>query len=57
MANSLTSASISSPDLTSARSPETIRALRGAQGADSSSKKIDSAARSFESLLVGHWLE
>jgi len=31
--------------------------LRNAQAAGGDPKRIDKAARNFESLLVGHWLE
>lgn len=55
MPNSLTSTPANSQDLNSARSSEAVQTLRTAQAQDP--KKIDKAARNFESLLVGHWLE
>ena len=55
MPNSLTSLPANSQDLSSARSSEAVQTLRAAQAQDP--KKIDKAARNFESLLVGHWLE
>ena len=46
----------SDQELSLARTSESAQALRAAEeGPDR--KKIDTAARSFESLLVGHWLE
>jgi Rod binding domain-containing protein len=47
----------SGQDLNSARSLQEVRSLRGAGVPGANSTKIDKAARSFESLLVGHWLE
>jgi Rod binding domain-containing protein len=44
-------------NLDSARSSEAVQTLRGAQTAGNDPKKIDKAAKNFESLLVGHWLE
>lgn len=44
-------------DLTSARSSQAVQSLKGAQAKGTNPKKIDAAARNFESLLVGHWLE
>jgi Rod binding domain-containing protein len=57
MANPLTTAPANSQDLNSAQSSQAVQTLRGAQAPGTDSKKIDKAARSFESLLVGHWLE
>lgn len=51
----LTSTPVSSQDLNTARGADAVQTLRRAQGQDP--KKIDKAARNFESLLVGHWLE
>jgi len=42
--------------LSQAEGARAVRALRGAQGEDKSAK-IDKAARDFESILVGQWLE
>jgi Rod binding domain-containing protein len=46
-----------SQNLNSARSSEAVQTLRGAQTGATDPKKIEKAARNFESLLVGHWLE
>jgi Rod binding domain-containing protein len=57
VANLLPSPPTNSQELNSAQSSQAVRTLRGAQAPGTDSKKIDKAARSFESLLVGHWLE
>ena len=57
MPNPLTTAPTNSQDLNSAQSSQAVQTLRGAQARGTDPKKIDNAARSFESLLVGHWLE
>jgi Rod binding domain-containing protein len=44
-------------NLDTARSSQAVQTLRGAQSAGTDHNKIDKAARNFESLLVGHWLE
>jgi Rod binding domain-containing protein len=44
-------------DLSSAQGSAAIKTLRGAQAPGADPRKIEKAARSFESLLVGHWLE
>jgi Rod binding domain-containing protein len=46
----------SNPSLNQAEGGQAIRALRGAQSQDTSAAKIDKAARDFESILVGEWL-
>jgi len=43
------------PSLNQAESGQAVRALRSAQS-QTSSAKIDKAARDFESILVGEWL-
>jgi Rod binding domain-containing protein len=57
MANPISSTSTNTEDLNSARSSEAVQTLRGAKAPGTDPKKIDKAAKSFESLLVGHWLE
>ena len=57
MPNLVTSASTGSQDLNSAQSSQAVKTLRGAQVKGSDPKKINEAAKNFESLLVGHWLE
>ncbi len=57
MPNLVTSASTGSQDLSSAQSSQAVKTLRGAQVKGSDPKKINAAAKNFESLLVGHWLE
>jgi Rod binding domain-containing protein len=44
------------PSLNQAEGGQAIRALQGAQAAGANSAKIDKAARDFESILVGEWL-
>ncbi len=44
-------------NLDSARGSEAVQTLRRAQAAGNDPKRIDKAAKNFESLLVGHWLE
>jgi Rod binding domain-containing protein len=44
-------------NLDEARSSQAVQTLRGARSASTDPNKIDKAARNFESLLVGHWLE
>lgn len=48
------SPALSNQSLNQAQGGQAVRALRGAQG---DSGKIDKAARDFESILVGQWLE
>lgn len=57
MSDSTISKATSSQDLTTARSSEAVGVLHRAEATGSSREEIDKAARSFESLLVGHWLE
>lgn len=57
MTNLLNINSANGQNLDSARSSEAVQTLRGAQTAGSDPKRIDKAAKNFESLLVGHWLE
>ena len=45
------------PGLNQAQAPQAIRGLRGAQSDPGNAAKIDKAARDFESILVGQWLE
>jgi Rod binding domain-containing protein len=46
----------SNPSLNQAEGGQAVRALRSAQSQATSSAKIDKAARDFESILVGEWL-
>ena len=46
----------SNPSLNQVEGGQAIRALRGVQSHGASSAKIDKAARDFESILVGEWL-
>jgi Rod binding domain-containing protein len=55
--NPLSSATSNSHNLDTARSAEAVQTLRGAQTPGTKSAKIEKAAKNFESLLVGHWLE
>ena len=57
MTNPLSSATSNSQNLDTARSTEAVETLRGAQTPGTKSAKIEKAAKNFESLLVGHWLE
>ncbi len=57
MPNLLTSAPGNNQDLNSSQSSQAVQTLRGAQTPGTDPKKVDKAAKSFESLLVGHWLE
>ncbi|MFZ3264124.1 MAG: hypothetical protein WA172_08990 [Terriglobales bacterium] len=57
MPDLLTSAPSNSQDLNSAQSSQAVQTLRGAQTPGTDPNKVDKAAKSFESLLVGHWLE
>ena len=43
--------------LNQAQGGQAVRALRGAQADTKDPSKIDKAARDFESILVGQWLE
>lgn len=56
MTNMLTTNS-TAQNLDSARGSEAAQALRGAQTGGRDPNKIEKAARNFESLLIGHWLE
>ena len=49
-------ASVATQDLNSGRGEQTARLLRS-QGKTGDSAKIDKAARDFESILLGEWLE
>ena len=57
MTNLLNVNSATAQNLDSARSSEAVQTLRGAQTAGADPKRIDKAAKNFESLLIGHWLE
>lgn len=57
MTNLLNINSATAQNLDSARSSEAVQTLRGAQTAGTDPKRIDKAAKNFESLLIGHWLE
>jgi Rod binding domain-containing protein len=46
----------SNPSLNQAEGGQAIRDLRGAQARTASPSRIDKAARDFESILVGQWL-
>ena len=57
MTNLLNVNSATAQDLDSARGSEAVQTLRGVKAPGTDSKKIDKAAKNFESLLIGHWLE
>ena len=51
------SSATANPTLNQASGGQAIRALRGAQNNSPDPHRIDKAARDFESILVGQWLE
>lgn len=57
MTTLMPTSSAATQDLDATRSSQAVQILRGAQSSTTDPNKIDKAARNFESLLVGHWLE
>jgi Rod binding domain-containing protein len=53
---SLGTPAVTNQDLDQAKSAQALRALKG-QGQKTEAGKIDKAARDFESILLGEWLE